>query len=223
MAYADQVRGSRRVSIIAGVAAVHGAIGYLFVSGMAVEIATKFVPTLLTTNVPIDVPPPPPPEPAPPASKSIPAPRSATMPAPRIEAPASSWTVAVDPGLVTLPGVDAVTLAVEPTAEPTPSRPSLAAGPSVRGNRIAWFSTDDYPAAALRAGDEGTVAVTLAIAPDGRVADCAVTQPSGSATLDQTTCRLYRARGRFTPARDEAGNPIAATYRDRVRWQLPPQ
>ena len=66
MAYADRVAGSRRLSIIAGVAAVHGAIGYLFVSGMAVEIAAKFVPTLTTTNVPIDVPPPPEPAPPPP-------------------------------------------------------------------------------------------------------------------------------------------------------------
>ena len=223
MAYADQVRGSRRLSIIAGVAAVHGAIGYLFVSGMAVEIATKFVPTLTTTNVPIDVPRPPPPEPAPPMATSQAVPRTPTMPIPRVEAPASSWTVTVDPGPVTLPGLEAATTTVEPAAEPTPPRPSLASGPSVRGNRTAWFTTDDYPAAALRAGDEGIVAVTLSIAPDGRVADCAVTQPSGSATLDQATCRLYRSRGRFTPARDEAGNPIAATYRDRVRWQLPPQ
>lgn len=222
MAYADQVRGSRRFSIIAGVAAVHGAIGYLFVSGMAVEIATKFVPTLTTTNVPIDLPPPPPPEPARPVAKAVPAPRAVTVPAPRIEAPASNWTVAIDPGPMTLPGSD-VGAVTELAAEPSAPAPSLASGPSVRGNRTAWFSTDDYPAAAIRAEDEGIVAVTLAIAADGRVAGCTVTQTSGSSALDQATCRLYRARGRFAPARDEVGNPIASRYSDRVRWQLPPR
>ena len=221
MAYSDGVRGSRRLSIIAGVAIVHGAIGYLFFTGMAVQIAGTFVPTLTTTNVPLD--PPPPPDPAPPmprtnTAKAVSTPSLPTAPTTIIDSPASTWTVAIDPGPVTF---DPPVIA-PPQPTPAPS-PSLSAGPKVRGDRTAWFSTDDYPAAAIRAEEQGAVAVSLEIGADGRVTSCRVTASSGSSALDLATCRLYERRGRFTPARGDDGGAIASRFGDRIVWRLPPR
>jgi len=91
-----------------------------------------------------------------------------------------------------------------------------------RANLASYFSADDYPAAALRDGAQGRVAVSLEIGPDGRVANCAVTQSSGSAALDSTTCRIIRSRARYTPARNARGEAVADRIQEAtVTWALP--
>ena len=96
------------------------------------------------------------------------------------------------------------------------------AGPSRgRANLAAYFSADDYPAAALRDNLQGTTGFRLTIGPNGRVTACAVTSSSGSAALDQATCRILRSRARYTPARDSGGNPTDGTDSGRVTWRLP--
>lgn len=222
MAYTDQVAGSKRLSIIAGVAIVHGALGYLFVSGMAMNFIKDKVDILTTTNVPIDPPPPiEPPPPQPPMTKTLPTPTTPTVTPSIVESNASTYVVHVDP----LPLVDDATIVVptQPAVEPPPPTPSLASGPKVAGNRAAWFSTDDYPASAIRAEEEGTVGVRLGLGGDGRVTSCEVITSSGSSALDLVTCRLYQKRARFAPARDKVGGAIASTYTDRVIWRLPPR
>jgi protein TonB len=52
------------------------------------------------------------------------------------------------------------------------------------------------------------------------VTGCTVSGSSGNRDLDETTCRIARSRVRFTPAKDDAGNPIASSYTLPVRWQL---
>jgi protein TonB len=100
-------------------------------------------------------------------------------------------------------------------------QPSQAVGPSPKGRRAEWITTDDYPGSAQRAGEEGTTGIRVQIDAEGRVQSCTVTQSSGSSTLDDATCRLYQRRARFNPAKDTAGNKIATSYNDRVRWQMP--
>ena len=39
--------------------------------------------------------------------------------------------------------------------------------------------------------------------------------------LDASTCRILRARARFTPARDPSGNPVADEYFGQLAWRLP--
>lgn len=90
-----------------------------------------------------------------------------------------------------------------------------------RANLTSYVSNDDYPAAALRSREEGTVGYRINVGPDGRVADCTITASSGSATLDDATCRLIRARARFTPARNAGGEPTADTVNARYTWRLP--
>ena len=56
---------------------------------------------------------------------------------------------------------------------------------------------------------------------DGRVTSCEVTGSSGNSALDQAACRNLQRRGRFEPALDRDGNPVASTYTKRVTWRLP--
>ena len=88
-------------------------------------------------------------------------------------------------------------------------------------NLVSLFSTDDYPREAIRNGEEGTVAVTLTVGPEGKVADCVIDQSSGSPSLDVQTCRILWTRAQFTPARDSQGKAVQDTFHQRIRWELP--
>jgi periplasmic protein TonB len=84
------------------------------------------------------------------------------------------------------------------------------------------LTTDDYPRDARAARAEGRVSFRLEISPQGRVVGCAITGSSGFASIDRATCRLLRARARYRPARDAAGNAVAGTDNGWVDWRLPP-
>ena len=74
--------------------------------------------------------------------------------------------------------------------------------------RLASLATDEvYPAGAIRRREQGRVAFTLAIDVYGRVTSCTITASSGSAVLDDWSCRLVRSRARYAPARDARRNP----------------
>jgi TonB family protein len=88
-------------------------------------------------------------------------------------------------------------------------------------NLASYISDADYPAAAIRAGEQGTTGFRLFIGPDGLVTDCRIIASSGSASLDEATCRIMRTRARFRPAHDANGNPVPDTVSSRVRWVLP--
>jgi TonB family protein len=85
----------------------------------------------------------------------------------------------------------------------------------------AYVSEDDYPAAAVRAAQQGTVFFRLSVGADGRVHGCAVTRSSGSDLLDSATCRLMVRRARFTPATDPQGQPRADEFDGHIEWRLP--
>jgi TonB family protein len=119
------------------------------------------------------------------------------------------------PGYAPVPPAPAPPPPPPPTAPPLPNQPPRPFSPHIIGNA-------DYPAAALRAGEEGMVAFTLTVDPSGRATGCAITESSGSALLDSTTCSLLVRRARFRPATDEGGRPVTGTFRSKVIWRLPP-
>ncbi len=83
------------------------------------------------------------------------------------------------------------------------------AGIVVQARHVSGTITNgDYPKAVRKARRGGTVIVTLAVGADGSVSGCTVARSSGIPALDETTCRLARARFRYTPARDAAGQPV---------------
>jgi TonB family protein len=108
-------------------------------------------------------------------------------------------------------------LALQPAAPPPPPPPAPRPPTSWPS---ATLSNEDYPAAALRGEEEGRVRYRLAIGADGRVSNCTITASSGSAALDAATCRIMRARTRFTPARDAAGHPAPDSRAGQIVWVL---
>ena len=108
-----------------------------------------------------------------------------------------------------------------PPAPPAPPPPPRAAEPArAMANLAMYVSNDDYPAEAMFNDEEGTTGFRLFIGPNGRVSDCEVTSSSRSASLDEATCRIMRARVRFSPARDVFGRPTEDSVSSRIRWQL---
>jgi protein TonB len=219
MAYVDQNQsGSKTVSAVVS-AIVLAAVGYAFVNGLAYDAFKKAATKLNVID--IQTPPPPPPKKPPPPPKEV----------PKVESP----PIVTPPPLVTPPPVQTQQMVQAPKAPPyipppaapvvqappPPPKPSQASGAKPRGNPGDWVTPDDYPPGALREGAQGVTGFKLDIGPDGRVTNCTVTSSSGNTELDQTACRLLPRRGRFTPAKDAAGNGMVATYSSAVRWQVP--
>jgi protein TonB len=90
-----------------------------------------------------------------------------------------------------------------------------------RNGAGAFITPGDYPAAAVRARQQGTVRFRLEVGPDGRVTGCTILRSSRSAALDSTTCALMRRRARFTPATDAVGNPVQSSIEEEFTWKLP--
>lgn len=102
------------------------------------------------------------------------------------------------------------------------SAPEAPAGAPVQPARLksGQIGMDDYPASALRAEEEGSVSVEFTAAASGRVEDVRVISSSGSAALDEATCRLIERRFRYEPARDSNGDPVPQRVAQTVRWEL---
>jgi protein TonB len=106
-----------------------------------------------------------------------------------------------------------------PPAPPAPPRIEQAA--RARGDLRSLITADDYPDAALRMGDEGTVQVRLGIGTSGKVTDCTVVASSGSTALDNATCRILKSRARFTPAKDSNGQAATdSMVSPKIVWRL---
>ena len=102
---------------------------------------------------------------------------------------------------------------------PAAAQRSMGAIPA--GNPADWFGPDNYPKEAIRTNRQGRVVVALGIDSAGMVATCSVKTSSGTAALDEGTCAVAREHGRFNPATDRKGRPIAGTYVMPVAWKLP--
>jgi TonB family protein len=76
-------------------------------------------------------------------------------------------------------------------------------------NLTAWFTPDDFPNEAIRAGSQGRVVVNFDIGIDGRVTNCVVAQAARDSRLNKVPCSVLERRARFKPATDAAGNPVA--------------
>jgi protein TonB len=109
------------------------------------------------------------------------------------------------------------TVPVYVPAPPAPPAGTIRPPVHVSGTIV----NDDYPAAAIRANEEGSVTVRLTVTEAGRPESCDLIRSSGSAVLDHTTCSLLMRRARFSPARDDRGRPVRGAVTRTVRWQLP--
>lgn len=90
-----------------------------------------------------------------------------------------------------------------------------------KASLVSLFSTDDYPAVSVSNEDSGQVSVVLLIAPDGKIADCTLTETSGVPALDAQTCAIIQTRGRYAPAVGQDGKPARDVDHARIRWVMP--
>ena len=92
-------------------------------------------------------------------------------------------------------------------------------GPAVRSRWVkGQLGNRDFPRAAKRAEAGGTVLIRYIVDTEGRVRNCVVTQSSGNAELDFTTCDLVTKRYRYAPARDSQGRPVPDVQTGRHIW-----
>jgi protein TonB len=197
MGFANVSKEQSRYVSIGFVVLLHALIGYAFVTGLAYNVVKTVTEELKTFDVI---------EPAPPAETPPAAPEETTEPAdvvaPKTVVPTKARTNAAMPSVS------------------SSARASAGGAMSARWRRGSFDNNRDYPAAALRREEEGTVRVSFTIGTDGRVTNCNVMQSSGSSSLDSTTCRIIMSRFRYDPARDAYGNPRPETRTQPVTWRI---
>ena len=242
-----------RSASAAAVTILHVLIGWAFLTGLGFEFGKAVDESLKLFDVTEDVPPPlatparpdeakqkKKPKPKDPEGAASPpnkknTPTAVVAPKPKIPVP-SPLPASPVPGQGTAPAAGAA-LVVGPGTGRGDQGTGLGSGTQGSGtggggggglaSRARWLSgsirDSDYPRAAIEARKSGTVGLRFVVAPSGRVSQCTVTRSSGSAALDETTCRLIRARFRYRPARDYTGRPVAETIRGEHEWELAPE
>ena len=110
-------------------------------------------------------------------------------------------------------------LEVDTQAVAAPQAPPAKRAKALNSRPI--FTEVDYPASAKKNREEGVVGFRIKIGPAGRITDCTVLRSSGSAALDETTCRLLTERARFRPAKDDEGKVTWDSIEREMTWQLP--
>jgi protein TonB len=220
MAYADQKMSSGKVVAIVIVALIHAALGYAFVTGLAYQYVKKATEKLNTFDVE-EPPPPPPDEPPPPPPDTPMQPPPVVSPPPIVQNP--NPPPVVIQSVPTPPPTYNPTPIAAPPAPPAPPAPAsvVSKAAAVKGDEAGWFTQEDYPPSAQRAGEQGTVGISWTVNAQGRAENCQVTRSSGSSALDDATCRLLVRRARYAPALDQSGNPMSTKKSRNVSWRLP--
>lgn len=108
------------------------------------------------------------------------------------------------------------------TAAACSARVDAATGPIAQTPLPSLISPADYPSAALRNDEQGTVGFRLDVGADGRVRSCTIVSSSGSSLLDASTCRIMASRARFTPAVNDEGKAVDGSIASRISWFLRP-
>lgn len=86
-------------------------------------------------------------------------------------------------------------------------------------NPGAILTDKDYPPS--HHNMEGTTRFELIVSADGKPVSCTTTVSSGFDVLDKAACNAFAKRARFSPAKDENGNPTAGRYKGSVTWKAP--
>ena len=236
----DQASNRDRIKSAAAVAAFHALLGYAFVTGLGIDVAERATETLKLFDV--TDPPPPPIEQVIPAEKRTEAPEGEASPqnlkskASPVVAPEPKVRLDVPPPVVAAP-TPAQGSETSTGAAPVPGSGTGAGGigtgtgsggqgDGTGGGGLRQrarllegeLSRRDYPRAARRAGIGGRVVVRIDVGANGRVSRCSIVQSSGSADLDETSCRLIQRRYRYAPARDAQGRPVPDSVREGHVW-----
>lgn len=95
------------------------------------------------------------------------------------------------------------------------------AGPDSRPpTREIGLIRDYYPAASLKAGEQGTVGFEVGLNRDGKIESCVVTSSSGFPRLDAATCDMIVRTARFRPS-EKRGSARIPRQNYFIEWTLP--
>lgn len=200
---------SRRTTAFLLIVALHAALIYAFMTGLARTIIDVIPPSLQAVDLPplqTREPPPPPPQPTlstPPIDKYVP----------------PDFVLDVPPDLDTT--IRVVTEQPQDT-KLRPPTPPKAINRILGGPGKGFPNTDDYyPSVARRMGEKGVVAVSVCVDAKGRLtADPKLAQSSGSASLDEGGLKLAKAgSGHYRPTTED-GLPVSSCYPYRIRFDL---
>lgn len=109
-----------------------------------------------------------------------------------------------------------------PNSGYAPPAPELRLRPVPRSSVALWVTSNDYPSRALREERAGRVTAVFDVNSAGRVENCRIGISSGSPDLDDVTCTSLTRRGRYLPATDRGGVPVAARdIRESIDWTIP--
>jgi len=195
-----------RIVSLAFVGALHILFVYALVSGLAVRMAMQIPHELMAQVV---APPQPKTEPPPPVVPSLAQPSLPTVQVPLIKitqpAVAHPITTYIGPPVP----VHVAPVVVAPPATP-PTPPSAI---------LATHTQPPYPPVSQRLGEEGTVQLSIAVGPDGRVSDASVATSSGKSDLDQAALDWVKSHWRYKPATKD-GHPVDATVRAAIVFNI---
>ena len=206
MSYAHPRSSSRRLTGLTVTVALHIVLIYALIHGLArkiVEIVTPPLETKIIEEIkpPADKPPPPPP-------------KLVTPPPPFVPPPEVNIQMPVQMA----PTITAVAPTPPPTPAPfvpTPPRQPVSTAPVVNA---ASCDKPEYPPAARRANETGTVLLNFLIDVNGKVIDSKVERSSGSRRLDDAA-RAGLELCTFRPATAD-GKPLRAWARIEYVWRL---
>jgi periplasmic protein TonB len=206
----DTSRNSRRVIAFIVVLAVHALMFWGLNAGLTDFVREKLLGDITT----VDIAPPKEDEAKPPP----PPPKLETTPPPFVPPPDIDISIPVDDNSSAIE--TAVTterpVAVVPTA-PAPRAP-VDIAPKIDPRRPPGTSDEYYPAAAKRAGIEGSIVVKLQVLETGRVASVEVQTSSGDERLDQGAVAYVKTWRLLPGTRD--GKPIPMTWSVKVTFKL---
>ncbi len=223
--YAQQQRNPGKHAFGIGVVlAMHLALGWALVNGLAqrlVDVIKAPIETKIIDEV--KPPPPPPPENLPPPPKFAPPPPSFVPPpevnvnAPPNPGPSiATTTVAPPPRAVTI--TPPAPVAVAP---PAPRR--VAARPVITNLHACAPTGDDYPSAARRAEATGVTKIRFTVGADGKLAGAEVIKSAGPSREHKMLDRVALSKlsdCAFKPGNDENGHPVGATIEVEYVWKL---
>lgn len=236
---ADREVHRDRIKAAVAVAALHALLGYALITALGMEMPTRVQNRLKLFEISAEPPPPPAEKPvvqevkgekrkdaASPPNLKAKASEVATVPAevrPIVPPPIVAAPI---PGLGNSPSGGAANV-------PGPGTGSGGQGTGTGGGGNGdddgeeftpphWLRgrirDSDYPRAAGENGIGKTIVLQFDVETNGRVSGCKVLESSGSAILDDATCRLVEKRYRYEPSRDAQGTAVPSAVVESHVW-----
>jgi protein TonB len=207
----DPAKNSKRMAAFALVIVIHVLFVYVLASGLGkkvVEVVLGPVETRLIEELPDedDEPPPPPPE--------------IETPPPYVPPPEISIEIPMDSGPST--AISNVTSERPVAAPPPPPKPverSVVKTPPSTQGKGARITQPEYPPSSRRAGEEGTVQLSVLVLENGRAGEVKVAKSSGFPKLDEAAIKEVQRNWRFVPGKED-GKPTSMWHTFAVTFRL---